>query len=75
MRFKKADRMRNHTRYLRFDKIEPEKPVVTRCSTCNQKFIADPKAGERMDDVILRLRAEFARHRCDDVDATNSGQS
>jgi hypothetical protein len=67
--------MRNHTRYLRFNNIEPEKPVVTRCSNCHQKFIADPRAGERMDDVILRLRSEFARHRCREVDATHSRQS
>jgi hypothetical protein len=62
--------MRNHSRYLEFSKITVGEPVVARCSICKRDFVADPRPNERMDDVILRLRAEFAAHHCHELSPT-----
>jgi hypothetical protein len=52
-------------RYLRFDNIDMDRPVISsRCSACQREFVANPKAGERVDDVLLRIRAEFNAHEC-----------
>jgi len=52
-------------RYLQFDNIDMQKPYISsRCSHCEQTFKAEPKTGERVDDVLLRIRAEFNSHRC-----------
>ncbi|HEV2464058.1 MAG TPA: hypothetical protein VGT04_09650 [Acidobacteriaceae bacterium] len=52
-------------RYLQFDNIDMEEPdISSRCSQCGQEFRAEPKATERVDDVLLRLRAEFEAHQC-----------
>ena len=60
--------MRGHDRYLQFDNINQGEPVATRCSLCKREFVADSKSTERMDDVILRLRAAFEAHLCDEAD-------
>ena len=39
-------------------------PFKAYCRRCKRRFVASPKVGERDDDVILRLRAEFERHIC-----------
>ena len=52
-------------RYLQFDNIDMEQPYISsRCSQCGQEFRAEPKRGERVDDVLLRIRAEFNAHGC-----------
>jgi hypothetical protein len=52
-------------RYLHFENIDIEKPdISSRCSCCGQEFRAEPKPGERVDDVLLRIRAEFEAHKC-----------
>jgi hypothetical protein len=52
-------------RYLHFDNIDMEKPdIKSQCSRCGQAFTAEPKPGERVDDVLLRIRAEFNSHQC-----------
>ena len=52
-------------RYLHFDNIDMEKPVISsQCSRCKREFNATPKAGERVDDVLLRIRDEFNAHEC-----------
>lgn len=52
-------------RYLRFDNIDMQKPdIVSRCSHCKQTFTAEPKPGERVDHVLLRIRDEFNTHQC-----------
>ena len=57
--------MRNHSRILQFlDKIEQGKPIKGRCSLCNRSFIGESKPGERMDDALLRMRADFDAHDC-----------
>jgi hypothetical protein len=58
--------MVTHERYLQFDNIDMEEPDISaRCSQCGQEFSAEPKPGERVDDVLLRIRAEFEAHKCD----------
>jgi hypothetical protein len=57
--------MVTHERYLQFDNIDMEElDISARCSQCGQEFRAEPKPGERVDDVLLRIRAEFEAHKC-----------
>jgi len=57
--------MTRQDRYLQFDNIDIEKPdISSRCSRCGQEFSTKPKPGERVDDVLLRIRAEFDAHKC-----------
>jgi len=52
-------------RYLHFDNIDMEQPeICSRCSYCGQTFKAEPRAGERVDDVLLRMRSAFNSHEC-----------
>jgi hypothetical protein len=52
-------------RYLHFDNIDIRQPEVSsQCSHCGQRFEAEPKPGERVDDVLLQVRAEFDSHLC-----------
>lgn len=52
-------------RYLHFSSIDMEQPEISsQCSRCGQEFKAEPKPGERVDDVLLRVRAEFEEHMC-----------
>ncbi len=57
--------MTSSDRYLHFDNIDMNEPVISsRCSRCGREFAANPKAGERVDDVLLRIRVEFNSHEC-----------
>jgi hypothetical protein len=57
--------MVTNERYLHFDNIDMDKPdISSRCSCCGQEFRAEPKPGERADDVLLRIRAQFEGHKC-----------
>jgi hypothetical protein len=57
--------MTSSDRYLHFDNIDMDEPVISaRCSRCSCEFAANPKAGERVDDVLLRIRDEFNAHEC-----------
>ena len=47
-----------------FETMEPGKPIKGVCSVCSRLFIAEPKPGEQMDEVLLRMRAEFDAHDC-----------
>jgi len=52
-------------RYLHFENIDMANPdIASRCSHCGQTFTAELKPGERVDDVLLRIRAEFNLHEC-----------
>lgn len=52
-------------RYLHFSHIDMEHPnISSQCSRCGQEFSAEPKPGERVDDVLLQIRAEFEAHTC-----------
>jgi hypothetical protein len=56
--------MLRHNRYLQFERIEQGEPISAWCNACNKRFRVTPKAGERTDDLLLRLRAEFEAHKC-----------
>jgi hypothetical protein len=52
-------------RYLQFENIDMEKPdISSRCTRWGREFRAEPKPAERVDDVLLRIRAEFEAHEC-----------
>jgi hypothetical protein len=55
----------NSDRYLHFNNIDMGKPdISSQCNHCAQTFNAEPKPGERVDDVLLRVRAQFDSHSC-----------
>jgi hypothetical protein len=56
--------MLRHNRYLQFEKIEQGEPISAWCDRCNKQFRVTPNPGERTDDLLLRLRAEFEAHIC-----------
>jgi hypothetical protein len=57
--------MSTQPRYLQFDNIDLGKPDIScRCSRCGQEFSAEPKPTEHIDDVLLRIRADFESHNC-----------
>jgi hypothetical protein len=52
-------------RYLHFDNIDMQQPdISSQCSHCGRTFKAEPQPGERVDDVLLRIRAQFDSHLC-----------
>jgi hypothetical protein len=52
-------------RYLQFANIDMQTPdISSQCSHCGQTFKAEPTPGERVDDVLLRIRAQFDSHSC-----------
>jgi cytochrome c2 len=59
-------RMAKKEWYLQFGNMDMQsgEPVSAVCNACDQTFIGKPKAGERMDDVLMRVRAEFQAHNC-----------
>jgi len=59
--------MQTSGRYLHFDNIDVDLPDITsRCSRCRQSFKAEPEPGEKVDDVLLRIRGQFNSHQCRD---------
>jgi hypothetical protein len=53
-------------RHLRFSNLETGKPVCASCSECGKIFTAEPKGKDRTDDLLLRIRAEFEAHSCNE---------
>ena len=52
-------------RYLHFDNIDVEQSYISsRCSYCGQTFEAEPRPGEMLCDVLLRIRGGFSSHQC-----------
>ncbi|MFL6303807.1 MAG: hypothetical protein ACJ72H_09705 [Candidatus Sulfotelmatobacter sp.] len=52
-------------RYLHIDNIDVEQPYISsRCSYCGQTFEAEPRPGEMLCDVLLRIRDDFSSHQC-----------
>jgi hypothetical protein len=60
--------MRRHSRELIFDRIEPGNELSGRCSVCRQRLVVLAGREDRMDNLILRLRDEFAKHDCYGID-------
>jgi len=52
-------------RDLYFDRIDMDHAdISSRCTRCEKQFSAQPTPGERVDDVLLRIRDEFEAHAC-----------
>jgi hypothetical protein len=58
-------------RELEFTNMKPGEDMMARCSVCKRPFRATPKFGESADSIVLRLRADFAAHNCNE-DATQA---
>lgn len=57
--------MLERERYLHFDNIDMGLPDITSwCSRCGETFNAKSKTGEKVDDVLVRIRGQFNAHRC-----------
>jgi hypothetical protein len=57
--------MMTSDRYLHFDNIDVSEPAISAwCSRCAREFTAEPRTGERVDDVLLRIRTAFDAHVC-----------
>jgi hypothetical protein len=52
------------TRYLSFSNLDTEQPIVAFCSVCGRRFEVQQETGKRIDDLILKVRAEFDAHGC-----------
>jgi hypothetical protein len=63
--------MRGHDRCLQFDTIRQGEQITETCNLCKRDFVAAPKANERTDDGILRLRAQFKAHNCEPQSSTH----
>jgi hypothetical protein len=60
-------RMAKEPRYLQFSTLILGQPVTARCSHCDRLFLEKPKHDrERTDEMLLRLRAEFDQHNCNE---------
>lgn len=47
-----------------FETMEQGKPIKGVCSVCSRLFIVESKPADRMDEVLLRMRADFDAHDC-----------
>jgi hypothetical protein len=57
--------MNTYERYLHFDNLDMQQPVISsQCSECGRQFNAAPKLGEHIDDLLMRIRAEYEAHIC-----------
>jgi hypothetical protein len=57
--------MNEHTRTFQFfEKVEQGNPIKGTCSACNRLFVSDFRPGDRADEVLLRMRADFEGHDC-----------
>ena len=52
--------------YLHFGNLDMKSgvPVKGECSVCGQPFVGISKLGERIDEVLVRMRREFNAHNC-----------
>jgi len=52
-------------RFLHFDNLDIKQPeIASQCTQCGQEFYALPKQGEKITDVVARVREEFDVHIC-----------
>ena len=53
------------SRFLRFDQIDIKQRNVSRiCSRCKRRFTVHPGRGERIEEIVLRVREKFDAHEC-----------
>ncbi|MFZ0276337.1 MAG: hypothetical protein WA651_07070 [Candidatus Sulfotelmatobacter sp.] len=59
---------RKHERALYFMVLPGSSATPSaRCTVCKRRFELQPKPGERADDIILRMREDFAAHNCNET--------
>jgi hypothetical protein len=58
--------MANRIRELQFIHMQPGHPMEARCLACGRVFRAAPQTIERTDDVVMRIRADFGAHNCNE---------
>ena len=55
-------------RYLHFANLDMEQPDINaQCSVCGQEFKAEVRQDERIDDVLMRIRAAYNHHKCESI--------
>ena len=47
-----------------FETMKEGIPIKGACSVCSRLFIGEPNPGEQMEEVLLRMRADFDAHDC-----------
>ena len=58
--------MPSSERYLRFQNLDAQQPSIkAQCSACGKDFKSEIKMGERLDDVLFRVRASYNAHECE----------
>ena len=51
--------------YRNSDNIDIEKSDIhSCCKACGKEFTVTPRPGERIEDVLSRLRKEYDSHKC-----------
>jgi hypothetical protein len=61
-------KMPSSDRYLRFENLDMAQPKINaQCSACGKEFNSEVRAGERIDDVLFRIRAAYNAHECRSV--------
>ena len=59
-------------RQLNFDNIDMSSPFISaNCTLCGCEFNEQPRPGEHVDQLLLRIRAKFIAHQCVSRDAAN----
>jgi hypothetical protein len=58
--------MAKQDRYLHFGNLDMKSgtPLKGECSVCSRPFLGNSKPGERIDEVLVRMRREFDAHIC-----------
>lgn len=52
--------------YLRFDNLDLKQTIITaHCSLCETQFRDQVRAGERVDEALLRIRQAYNEHTCE----------
>jgi|SRR5579864_7719978 len=53
-------------RYLHFNSIDLKNPYVRACcNQCGQDFSSELRSGERMEELLQRIRSQFDEHKCE----------
>jgi hypothetical protein len=56
-------------RSLQFNPMVTGCPITAICTACGKEFYETPS--KTHDEIILRIRAEFAQHRCAETRKSN----
>ena len=53
-------------RYLQFENLDMNggEAIRAACTDCGRQFLGKPNPSDRIDDVLMRMRADFEAHIC-----------